>query len=488
MCPVAQSATLRPDLASGDNAEVFSMSDSREGQVLNGTYRIVRRLSAGGMGTVYQARALGSGRDVAIKILHAEYAHRRRVVQRFVREAAIAAGLSSDHVVGVVDSGEVSGVPFLVMELLLGQDLRQLLRCEGPLATARAVSIILDVSEGVRAAHEAGLIHRDLKPANIFVTRRDDGRELAKILDFGVAKLRGLTETTGEGSLIGTVGYMAPEQVISSKSVDHRADIFALGLILREALCGEPPHRGERAELLFRALYSDIPALRIQCPDIPDELDNAVLRAIARDPERRYPNVMAFADALRPFARAQSAANVRSGSAAPFPRARSFDVTTSMDSSLEEERQPSLPMAAAMPAPRAGASVRRLQTRVGAAVLVVAVGLWLANELAGSSAPPAVQLPEESAASTATPASPPSSGEGDTLPLVSEEAPTPAPEVPEPVIRQAPKTGSTASMPNTARAAPSEEPITLPGVHFDPTNPYQSPRARLASPETINGR
>ncbi|MEY4543912.1 MAG: hypothetical protein RL685_107 [Pseudomonadota bacterium] len=182
---------------------------SRIGDVWGDRYEILRQLSMGGMGTVYEARHVVVGRHFAIKVLHPECANRPRLVKRFRQEAKAVGSLASEHIVAVLDFGEHSGTPYFVMELLQGQDLRELLSASGALPVPRAVGIALDVCKGLRLAHAAGLIHRDLKPANIFVARTSEGRELAKVLDFGVAKLLDASASTAEGTLIGTLGYMA---------------------------------------------------------------------------------------------------------------------------------------------------------------------------------------------------------------------------------------------------------------------------------------
>jgi tRNA A-37 threonylcarbamoyl transferase component Bud32 len=283
------------------------VGDRGPGEILDEKYEILRKLSAGGMGTVYEARHLRVSRHVAVKILHAEYARRPRVAQRFMREANALGALANEHIVAVIDSGEVGQIPYFVMELLRGQDLRVLLSKLKRLPVRRAVNLMLDVCNGLSAAHAAGLVHRDLKPANIFVTERGN-EDFAKILDFGVAKFRDAAEpTTGENALIGTLGYMAPEQIISGREVDQRADIYSLGVILHEALGGEQVHRGERAEVLYSVLYSDPPPLLRLRPDLPEGLSDVAARAMVRDPEKRYSTIDELAVDLIQFAGTRAA-------------------------------------------------------------------------------------------------------------------------------------------------------------------------------------
>jgi serine/threonine-protein kinase len=273
----------------------------RAGDVLNGKYQLLRLLAAGGMGTVYEARDVALGQHFAVKILHSEYASCDRAVQRFLREARVMSALSHEHLVGVIDSGAVSGVPYFVMELLRGYDLRHLLGAMYRLPVRRAVNIVLDVCCGLGAAHDAGLIHRDLKPANIFLAMGRNGREVVKVLDFGVAKLRDTTGGTGEGTLIGTLGYMAPEQIISGRDVDHRADIYSLGKVLYEALAGGRLHQGNSASALYRIVSEDPPSLDLKRGDLPSGLAQVVARAMARAPHERYSSVSQLAIDLGRF-------------------------------------------------------------------------------------------------------------------------------------------------------------------------------------------
>ncbi|HTV17242.1 MAG TPA: serine/threonine-protein kinase [Polyangiaceae bacterium] len=280
-----------------------SAEDRRIGQVIDGKYHVLRRLACGGMGSVYEARHTVVGRHVALKFLHEQYAQRSCMVQRFLREAQAAGSIASEHIIGVLDYGTVDGTPYLVMELVRGKDLREILTETPRLSPGRAVRIVLDACRGLALAHERGLIHRDLKPANICVTQGSDGREVAKVIDFGVAKLRDGAELSEEGTLIGTLGYMAPEQLTDQKELDARADIYALGVILYQALSGRPPHICNRSELLYRIVSVDPRSLTDLCPDLPLGLADVVHKALCRNKLRRYPNVRAFAAALEPFAR-----------------------------------------------------------------------------------------------------------------------------------------------------------------------------------------
>ncbi|HEU4579673.1 MAG TPA: protein kinase [Polyangiaceae bacterium] len=276
--------------------------DRRIGQLVDGKYFILRRLACGGMGSVYEARHSVVGRHFALKFLHEQYAQRSSMVQRFLREAQAAGSIASEHVIGVLDYGSADGAPYLVMELVRGQDLRELLIEQQRLEEQRAVRIVLDACRGLALAHDRGLVHRDLKPANICVTQRADGREMAKVIDFGVAKLRDGVDLSEEGTLIGTVGYMAPEQLTDHRQIDARADIFALGVILYQALAGRPPHQCSRSELLYRIVSVDPPPLSELCPELSPGLSDVVRRALARNKDERYPSARELARALEPYA------------------------------------------------------------------------------------------------------------------------------------------------------------------------------------------
>jgi serine/threonine protein kinase len=299
-------------------------TDRRIGQLVDGKYFILRRLACGGMGSVYEARHTVVGRHFALKFLHEQYAQRSSMVQRFLREAQATSAIASEHVIGVLDYGSSDGTPYLVMELVRGQDLRELLVEHQRLDEQRAVRIVLDACRGLALAHDRGLVHRDLKPANICITRRADGREIAKVIDFGVAKLRDGVDLSEEGTLIGTVGYMAPEQLTDHRQLDARADIYALGVILYQALAGRPPHQCTRAELLYRIVSVDPQPLSELCPELSPGLSLVVERALARNKDRRYPSARELGRALEPYAGEglSLAPPATTEPAAPLPRRR----------------------------------------------------------------------------------------------------------------------------------------------------------------------
>lgn len=281
--------------------------DGRVGNVIDGRYRLLGRLGEGGMGTVYEAEHLKTGGHFAIKFLLPELASHASMLSRFRREARATAGLRSDHIVKVTDFGEDSSqVPYIVMEFLEGQDLRAVMNQHHQMPVPRAVSLLIQACRGLSVAHRAHIVHRDLRPENLFVCKRDDGADLLKVLDFGIAKLeRGVTDSaarTQEGTLIGTLTYMPPEQVRGETDIDSRADVYALGAILYELLTGCEPHRGEAPHAIMYSVLHEAPTPLSQLrPNLPDGLQDVVHRAMAFERRDRYPDVMAFAEALAAF-------------------------------------------------------------------------------------------------------------------------------------------------------------------------------------------
>ncbi len=277
-------------------------ADRRIGRLVAGKYRLKQRIGSGGMGVVYEAEHSVLGRRFAIKYLHDHFAAGQRMLSRFLREARAAGCLQSDNILGALDFGRDEGVPYLVMDLYPGEDLGSYLKSRGALDPTEAASLGLDICRGLAAAHEAQLVHRDLKPANVFVATRCGGQPVAKILDFGVAKLLHGADQSEDGALVGTLGYMAPEQITGSRAVDERADLYALGVLLYQTLSGRLPHSGQRAELVFEVLSSDPAPLRTLRPEVPIELAQLVHRLLARDPAERPTSASCVAAALIPFA------------------------------------------------------------------------------------------------------------------------------------------------------------------------------------------
>src|SRR5262245_16752002 len=254
------------------------------------------------MGVVVGATHLHLQQPVALKFLLPELMHNTQLVERFVREARASAQLRGEHVCRVSDVGSFdSGAPYIVMELLDGRDLASLLAA-GALPVQRAADYVLQACVGIAEAHALGIVHRDLKPANLFLTQRPDGSPLIKVLDFGIAKAQGdrnfsLTQTS---AVLGSPGYMSPEQLRSTRDVDARSDIWAIGVVLYELVSGRPPFTGNSiTELALRIAMDSPPPLVGRMPQGFDQLVN---RCLAKEPDQRYPDLANLAHALAAYA------------------------------------------------------------------------------------------------------------------------------------------------------------------------------------------
>jgi serine/threonine-protein kinase len=276
--------------------------------VLAGKYRVKGVLGEGGVGIVVAATHLKLGRPVAIKLL---FSNDREQVERLHREARAAARLRSEHAAKVLDVGRLeNGAPFIVMELLEGEDLGEVVN-RGPLPVEDAVEYLLQACEAIAEAHARGIVHRDLKPRNLFLTRRINGQPLVKVLDFGLAKAeRGLANDlrlTQTATMMGSPHYMSPEQVRAARDVDARSDVWSLGVCLYELLTGGVPFDGPTLATVCASVLTDPPApCRRFHPGIPEELAYVVERCLEKDPRMRYQNVAALAAALEPFASAHA--------------------------------------------------------------------------------------------------------------------------------------------------------------------------------------
>lgn len=277
------------------------------GTVLEGKFRLTREIGRGGMAAVYEAENIDIGKRVAVKILAAELITSRVVRERFIREARAAAAIRSPYICDVYDSGMYEDRPFLVMELLEGESLYDMMTRVRQLDLQTTLRIATHSARGLGKAHESNVVHRDLKPENIFLTKDEDGRLLAKILDFGLAKFYEPTgrhsvpvRLTREGALFGTPAYMSPEQAKGQGEVDHRADLWALGCIVYECLTGQTVWNVEQgvAMILAQIAGSPLPHPSHLRPDLPASFDTWFERALDRDADRRFQNAREFADSL----------------------------------------------------------------------------------------------------------------------------------------------------------------------------------------------
>jgi serine/threonine-protein kinase len=283
-----------------------------DGTIVAGRYQIGARIGSGGMGVVHAAVEISTGREVAIKALNAT-AFTTENLRRFRREARTAASVKHRHVCAVHYLGVEAGTPFIVMERLTGETLRRRLSETGPTSAADAITIMLQLLEGLSVAHAAGVLHRDIKPGNIFITTPRGDSPAIKIIDFGLAKLlpatawkprpevppEELSAITTTDVIPGTPFYLAPEQVAGSRNLDERVDVWAAGLTLYEMLSGKRAHDAPSyVDLVSEILLRPLPPLSSFRSDLPVGLDAVLDRAIAKDRANRYSNAKAFRAAL----------------------------------------------------------------------------------------------------------------------------------------------------------------------------------------------
>ncbi|MFO0696475.1 MAG: serine/threonine-protein kinase [Polyangiales bacterium] len=290
-------------------AATLAPPDPLIGAIIAGRYRILSEIGSGGMGKIYEAEHVTLRKPCAIKILRDSEAANPEMVQRFRQEAESASRIGHPGIVTVHDFGVTeAGANYMVMELLTGRDLSVVLKEQGPMAPQRAVSLLLQATDALEAAHRAGIVHRDLKPENLFLTLDEHGYELLKIVDFGLAKMSDLERTRGPGQkltrtgmIFGTPKYMSPEQC-QGKPADARSDVYALGVIAYEMLVGVPPFDADTfLGVLHMHTNEPVPPMRAKNPRVavPELLESVVLSAMSKDPSYRPPSMEIFGEALR---------------------------------------------------------------------------------------------------------------------------------------------------------------------------------------------
>ena len=280
-------------------------------RVIDGTYKLVRQLGGGAMGTVYEAVHLGTLRRVAVKIIASDkLAADKEIVGRFRTEAMATGAIESQHIAQVLDTGtdRETGSPYIVMEFLVGDDLEATLTKLGPLPPPLALRVAAQVCMGLQKAHQTGVIHRDIKPANIFVAHRDGGECVVKIVDFGIAKMRldplGSSQgksATRNGTMLGSPLYMSPEQAFGRKTLDHRTDIWSLGVVLYESLTGKAPHADAETvgELVVAVCQRPPRLVQEDAPWVSSEVASVVHKALALAPSERFQTAEEMLTALR---------------------------------------------------------------------------------------------------------------------------------------------------------------------------------------------
>jgi tRNA A-37 threonylcarbamoyl transferase component Bud32 len=314
-----------------------------EGQIIDDKYRIVGLLGVGGMGAVYEGENARIKRRVAIKVLHADTASNAQAVERFEREAQAAGRIGSDHILEVLDLGKLpNGDHYMVMEFLDGETLGARIKRVGGLTPHEVAPLMRQALLGLQAAHTAGIVHRDLKPENIFVCKEKAGHhDFVKLIDFGVSKFNKLGSDmamTRTGAVMGTPYYMSPEQARGGKDIDHRSDLYSMGVILYESVTGRVPFDAETFnELLFKIVLSEPPPLRQVCPEVDAAFESITQKAMARDPAHRFETADEFVKALDSW--------MTTGSAVTIPPAvgHGFNPVTGT------QMMPEVPPAAAVP-------------------------------------------------------------------------------------------------------------------------------------------
>ena len=318
------------------------MTELAEGVVVAGRFRLIRKLGQGGMGSVWLATHLGLDTKCAIKFVEGAGVMLPEMHARFEREAKAAASLHSPHVVQIIDHAIWDGVPFMAMELLDGEDLRHRLDAGGRLSPAQTVDILRQVCRALNKAHNAGIVHRDLKPDNIYLVR-DDDREIAKVLDFGIAKSKAALESgsnTKTGAMLGTPYYMSPEQAQGTKAVDFRSDLWSMAVIAYECITGVLPFQSEAlGDLLMRIMVAPLP-VPSHVTSVPPGFDAWWAKAASRDPAGRFQSAKEFIDTLA----------IAAGTSAGIAPSVS---TGSGVHNLQSPRSGTLPFAALTPNPAA---------------------------------------------------------------------------------------------------------------------------------------
>ena len=273
------------------------------GAILAGKYRLEGLIGHGGMGSVWAATHLGLDQKVAVKIVSPQYAQVPDIRRRFDVEAKAAARLRSRHVVQVFDNGELDdGTPYMVMEFLEGESLGRRLQRSGPLPLPECVRTMAHVARALAKAHEQGIVHRDIKPENIYLARSHDEESfVAKVLDFGIAKVavEGEQSTTRTGALLGTPMFMSPEQARGMRSLDHRTDLFSLGLVAYSMLTGVPPFSSDSyGDLIVQICTQPLPILRATAPWVPNAVEAWFQQACAREPGARFQSAQQMGEAF----------------------------------------------------------------------------------------------------------------------------------------------------------------------------------------------
>ncbi|MEU5214437.1 Stk1 family PASTA domain-containing Ser/Thr kinase [Streptomyces sp. NPDC020742] len=400
-----------------------TLQDPLVGQLLDGRYRVQTRIAAGGMATVYRAVDTRLDRVLALKVMHPSLAADGAFVDRFIREAKSVARLAHPNVVGVFDQGMDGTYVYLAMEYVAGCTLRDVLRERGALQPRAALDILEPILAALGAAHRAGLVHRDMKPENVLIG--DDGR--VKVADFGLVRAVDTNTTSSTGSVLGTVSYLAPEQ-LEHGTADARVDVYACGVVLYEMLTGSKPHTGDSvAQVLYQHLHEDVRAPSGLVPGLAPQLDGLVALACAREPQLRPPDAVALLsraqearaeltdeqlDVVPPQANEVSTAGPGAGgdpeATDVIPRTTAGADGAELNRTSRLEVPPTEQTTRLRPVPAAEAPTggllqrRRLATIVAAVLLVLGVGagVWYINSGQFTKVPAVLDMPQAKAVKT----------------------------------------------------------------------------------------
>jgi eukaryotic-like serine/threonine-protein kinase len=454
-----------------------------------GKYQILGLIGRGGMGSVWEGRHTNLGTRVAIKFIDPEYAESEEACARFVTEARAAATIQSKYAIQIFDNGVTDGRPYIVMELLVGEPLDKRLDRLGRLTLQETARIIGHVSRALQRAHDAGIIHRDLKPENVFLVRSpDDDEEIAKVLDFGIAKIKGppgqegLSSSTKTGAVLGTPYYMSPEQARGLRNIDHRSDLWSLGVIAHKCVTGVLPFEGESVgDLLVKICTAPCPTPSLTAPGLPATFDAWFAKALEREPARRFARALELADALA-FAAGLSTRNANSSQDVGRP------LLPTPPAPAMSPPAPTLAATAAITsAPFTAAAIPQKSSRgvllavVAVGVLVGSIGVAAVMKLAsprrdegapaasamaatspGATASAVVPSPSAHVVAAAAPSAESSASAAITAPPASAKSAPPAPTAvtgvpvrPKPVVAPAPP-------PTAATPAPAPKPVPKP--------------------------
>jgi eukaryotic-like serine/threonine-protein kinase len=473
------------------------------GSVLAGKFRLVSLLGRGGMGSVWSAVHLDLQAPVAVKLINLGGADRSESLARFHREAQAAANLRSPHVVQILDHGvdETSGAPFIAMELMEGESLSQRLARRQKVTASETAKYVTHIARALMRAHEQGIVHRDLKPDNVFLVHNEDD-EIAKVLDFGIAKwtaLSGALEAgTRTGTVMGTPYYMSPEQISGAKGIDHRTDLWALGVIACECLTGQKPFQGNNVVELGLLICSGTRQPASKLGAVPEGFDDWFARATARDKNERFQSARQLAEELRRLCAKGGGESVWEAAAAPAGTPSAEPPSTGgsiLDKSILDKARPGLfvPSAAFQapqtelelgsvgPVSRTGTGAeqsaqrtRRRSLWLGASALLLvagSIGAWSWRRTSGPASSPG----GPSAAQTSLPSAPIEPPQEPAIPSPTEPVPNVHPEVEarvtEPaVLDEAPFQASKRSVAPTISVA-REHPIQSPPAAPTSTHP-----------------